>query len=311
MPIYLPIAEITVNLFDLMGLGLVIGIISGLFGVGGGFLLTPFLLIYGVSPPVAVASVTAQVIASSVSGALSHARRQTIDMKLGGFLVIGGVCGAFLGVLIFDWLRGMGQLDLLLSIGYLTLLGTIGTLMLVETVGVYFRDRRIGPSPRPARPRGHSWVQTLPLRVRFRRSGLILSVLPVMGTGLVIGVIGAILGIGGGFILVPALVYLLRVPGKFVIGTSLMHLTAVMAVTCFLHAWRSQSVDIILAFCLMIGGVLGAQIGAAMGQKLRAEQLRLLLALIVLAVAFRFAWGLMVMPSDPFGSQRIDPGLIP
>ena len=273
---------------------------------------TPFLMIYGVPSPVAVASVTAQVVASSTSGTLAHLARNTIDLKLGALLVAGGSLGAVLGVIIFDVLKSLGQLDVLLAIGYLTLLGSIGTLMLVESTGLSFRRKQAGQTaqPRPRR-RFPPWIRALPFPVTFRRSGLVVSAIPVVAVGLIIGVIGAILGIGGGFILVPALVYLLRVPGKFVVGTSLLHLTAVMAVTCTLHALRNQSVDLILAFCLMIGGVFGAQVGAAMGRNLDARQLRLLLAVIVLVVAARFAYGLIVLPDTLFQSNRIDAGMIP
>lgn len=313
MSIYLPIAEITVNFFYLMGLGALVGTISGLFGVGGGFLLTPFLMIYGVPSPVAVASVTAQVVASSTSGTLSHLGRKTIDLKLGALLVAGGSLGAVLGVVIFDFLQSLGQLDVLLAIGYLTLLGSIGTLMLVESTGLSLRRKQRADqvAQRRERRKFPPWIRALPFPIMFRRSGIVVSAIPVVGVGFVIGVIGAILGIGGGFILVPALVYLLHVPGKYVVGTSLLHLTAVMAVTCTLHALHNQSVDLILAFSLMIGGVFGAQVGASMGTKLDARQLRLLLALIVLAVAGRFAYGLMVLPEALFQSIRIDAGMIP
>lgn len=300
MPIYLPIAEISVDLFFLMGIGAAVGFISGLFGVGGGFLLTPMLIFSGVPSPVAVASVTGQVVASSTSGALSYFRRGAIDLKLGAFLVFGGIFGSFAGVWIFGQLRALGQLDLFISLGYLLFLGAIGILMMIESVRSVLRARKAGPDLPPHIPGQHSWVQVLPLRMRFRKSRLYISVLPVLLIGFVIGIIGALLGIGGGFILVPALVYILRVPGNVVVGTSLLHLLAVMAVTCMLHAIQSQSVDILLAFCLMIGSVAGAQFGASAGRHLRGEHLRGLLALIVLVVAARFAFALFVAPGDPF-----------
>jgi uncharacterized protein len=305
MPIYLPIAELSVDLFFLVGIGAAIGFISGLFGVGGGFLLTPLLLFSGVPAPVAVASVTGQVVASSTSGALSYFRRGAIDLKLGAYLVAGGVFGSFAGVWIFGVLRSLGQLDLLIALGYFIFLGTIGTLMMVESIRSILRSRKAGPPPPRRLPGQHSWVQILPLRVRFRMSKLYISILPVMLIGFSIGIVGALLGIGGGFILVPALVYILRVPGTVVVGTSLLHLLAVMAVSCLLHAVQTQAVDILLAFCLMVGSVAGAQFGASAGQFIRGDQLRALLAFIVLAVAFRFALTLILAPDDPFSMSVI------
>ena len=299
MLIYLPIAEMSVNLFFLVGIGGAIGFLSGLFGVGGGFLLTPLLIFSGVPAPVAVASVTGQVVAASTSGAVSYWRRGGIDFTLALFLVMGGVVGAVVGVEIFDLLRTFGQLDLAISFGYLIFLGSIGTLMLVEAIRSLARSRRGEPPPRRM-PGQHNWAHGLPLRVRFKRSKLYISIIPVVGLGFFIGIVGSLLGIGGGFILVPALVYLLRIPGSVVIGTSLLHILAVMAATCVLHAIQSQSVDIVLAFCLMVGSVAGAQFGASAGQFLRGDQLRALLALIVLGVAIRFALGLLIAPDDPF-----------
>ncbi len=289
----------SVSLFFLVGIGGAIGFLSGLFGVGGGFLLTPLLIFSGVPAPVAVASVTGQVVAASTSGALSYWRRGGIDLKLALYLVIGGSFGAVLGVWIFQALRALGQLDLAISLGYLIFLGSIGTLMLIEAVRSLIRSRK-GATPPRKLPGQHNWVHGLPLRVRFKRSKLYISVLPVMFIGFVIGIIGSLLGIGGGFILVPALVYLLRIPGSVVIGTSLLHVLAIMAVTCVLHAVQNQSVDILLAFCLMVGSVVGAQFGASAGQYLRGDQLRALLALIVLGVAIRFAMSLFLTPDDPF-----------
>ena len=305
MPIYLPIAELSVDVFFLLGIGAAIGFISGIFGVGGGFLLTPLLLFIGVPPPVAVASVTAQVVASSTSGALSYFRRGAMDEKMGGFLIFGGVFGSLLGVWIFGILSAMGQLDLFLSLGYLLLLGATGTLMFIESLRTLLTAKRERPAVRRRLPGQIPWVQRLPLRTRFRKSQLYISVLPVVLIGFVIGIVGALLGIGGGFVLVPALVYILRVPGKVVVGTSLLHLLAVMAVTCFLHAVQTQSVDTILAFCLMVGSVAGAQFGVSAGQHLPGERLRILLALLILAIAIRFALGLVIWPDDPFTLTRL------
>lgn len=305
MPIYLPIAELSVDLFFLVGIGMAIGFISGLFGVGGGFLLTPLLMFSGVPAAVAVASVTAQVAASSTSGAISHFRRGGVDLKMAGFLVLGGVVGSFVAIWMLSVLRTFGLFDLFIAFGYLVLLGSMGTLMLVEAIKAILRARR-GPVVLAKRNHDqHSWLQRLPLRTRFKRSRLYISVLPIIIIGFGVGILGALLGLGGGFVLVPALVYLIRVPGNVVIGTSLIHLLVVMAVTCVLQAANNQSVDILLAFCLMVGGVAGAQFGAAAGQSLKGEQLRGLLALLILAVAIRFGISIITMPADPFSFDVI------
>ena len=299
MQIYLPIAELSVNLFFLVGIGGAVGFLSGLFGVGGGFLLTPLLIFSGVPTSVAVASVTGQVVAASTSGALSHYRRGGIDLHLAMYLILSGILGAFGGVATFSILRANGQLDLVIAVGFVLLLGFVGTLMLQESVRALLKQRK-GVVVRERQPNQHSWIHGLPWRVRFKKSRLYISVLPVLVIGLFIGFVGSLLGIGGGFVMVPALVYLLRVPGNVVIGTSLAQVVAMMAATTILHAVQSQSVDILLAFCLMVGGTAGAQFGAAAGQHLRGEQLRGLLALLVLAVAIRFGLSLVLTPSDVF-----------
>ncbi len=307
MQVYLPIAELSVNIFFLIGMGGAVGFLSGLFGVGGGFLLTPLLIFTGIPAPVAVASVTGQVVAASTSGALSYYRHGGIDFHLAMYLVFAGVIGAFFGVSTFSALRGAGQLDLVISLGYLIFLGSIGSLLVYEAVGTLVR--RTKNKNRPLKvPGKHNWVHGLPLRVRFKRSNLYVSILPVLGIGLFIGFVGSLLGIGGGFILVPALVYILRVPGNVVIGTSLLQVLAIMAATTILHAVNSQTVDIVFALSLMVGGVTGAQFGAAIGQKMRGEQTRALLGFIVLAVALRFAYSLLVTPSDPFSITAITLG---
>jgi uncharacterized membrane protein YfcA len=295
--IYLPIAELSMNLFFLAGIGAAVGFLSGLFGVGGGFLLTPLLIFSGVPAPVAVASVTGQVAAASTSGALSWFRRGGIDLHLALYLILASTIGAFIGVAIFAFLRSVGQLDLVISLGYVILLGTVGTLMFVEAARSLLR-RRAGIVMRERLPSQHNWMHGLPMRIRFKKSKLYISVLPVLGIGLCIGIIGSLLGVGGGFILVPALVYLLRVPGNVVIGTSLLQVLAMMSVTMVLHAMQSQSVDVLLAFCLMVGGVIGAQFGAQAGQYLKGDQLRALLAVLILAVAVRFGVNLVVRPDD-------------
>jgi uncharacterized protein len=299
LQIYLPIAELSVNLFFLVGIGGAVGFLSGLFGVGGGFLLTPLLIFSGVPTSVAVASVTGQVVAASTSGALSHYRRGGIDLHLAMYLILSGILGAFGGVATFSVLRANGQLDLVIAVGFVVLLGFVGILMLQEAVRALLKSRQ-GVVVRERLPNQHSWIHGLPWRVRFKKSRLYISVLPVLAIGLFIGFVGSLLGIGGGFVMVPALVYLLRVPGNVVIGTSLAQVVAMMAATTILHAVQSQSVDILLAFCLMVGGTAGAQFGAAAGQHLRGEQLRGLLALLVLAVAIRFGLSLVLAPDDVF-----------
>ncbi|RYE07050.1 MAG: sulfite exporter TauE/SafE family protein [Hyphomicrobiales bacterium] len=304
MQIYLPIAELSMNLFFLIGIGGAVGFLSGLFGVGGGFLLTPLLIFSGVPAPVAVASVTGQVAASSTSGALSYYRRGGIDLHLAMYLILSSTIGAMIGVATFSALRAAGQLDLFISVSYLVLLGFVGTLMMIEAVRTLMR-RRAGVVMRDKLPGQHNWMHALPMRIRFKKSRLYISVLPVLAIGVFIGWVGALLGIGGGFILVPALVYLLRVPANVVVGTSLLQVVAMMCVTLVLQAVTSQSVDILLAFCLMLGGTVGAQFGASAGKYLRGDQLRALLALLVLAVAIRFGLTLVLPPSDPFSMAII------
>jgi uncharacterized membrane protein YfcA len=297
--IYLPIAEISVNMLIIFGMGGAVGFLSGLFGVGGGFLLTPLLIFSGIPPVVAVATVSTQIVASSTSGALSYWRRDLIDMKLATVLLLAGMVGTALGVLIFNALRVLGQLDLIVSLSYVTFLGTIGGLMLNESVRAILNAR----AGRPAtlrRPGQHAWFHGLPLKMRFKRSRLYISVIPLIVLGVGIGILGALLGIGGGFIIVPALIYLLRVPTNVVIGTSLVQVLGTMAMATILHAVTSQSVDAVLALILMVGGVIGAQFGARIGQNIRADQLRALLALLVIAVALRFLTGLVIAPAEPY-----------
>ncbi|MDC9823480.1 sulfite exporter TauE/SafE family protein [Devosia sp. ZB163] len=301
MQVYLPIAELSMNLFFLVGIGGAVGFLSGLFGVGGGFLLTPLLIFSGVPASVAVASVTGQVVAASTSGALSYYRRGQIDLHMSLYLVLSGVLGAFGGVATFQVLRAAGQLDLVISLGFLILLGFVGSLMLVESARAIMK-RRAGIVVREKLPNQHNWFHGLPWRVRFKKSRLYISVIPVLALGVAIGFVGSLLGIGGGFILVPALVYILRMPGTMVIGTSLLQVVAMMAATTILHAVQSQSVDILLAFCLMVGGTVGAQFGASAGKYLRGEQLRALLAVLVLAVAIRFGVSLVLAPADPYST---------
>lgn len=304
MGLYLPIAEMSVNIFVVLAMGAAVGFLSGMFGVGGGFLITPLLIFYNIPPAIAVATGANQVIASSISGALSHMKRGTLDFKLGTVLLAGGIVGSTAGAFVFAWLRSLGQLDLFITLFYVTLLGIVGGLMLVESLRA-MRRARGGPSPSLRKPGQHNWVHKLPLKVRFRTSKLFVSVIPVVGLGIAIGFLAAIMGVGGGFIMVPALIYLLKVPTNVVVGTSLFQIVFVAAYTTIVHATANQTVDVVLAFLLMIGGVAGAQYGVKAGQRLRGEQLRALLAALVLAVALRLAYDLFVQPGNLYSLTTI------
>ncbi len=304
MLIYLPIAEIPVNMFIIFGMGGAVGFLSGLFGIGGGFLLTPLLIFSGIPPVVAVSTVATQVVASTSSGALSYWRRNMIDLKLASVLLAAGIAGTILGVIVFNALRTLGQLDLIVSLAYVTFLGAVGGLMLNESVRAILNARAGRPTPL-RQPGQHTWVHGLPFKMRFKRSRLYLSVIPLIALGTGIGFLGAMLGIGGGFIIIPALVYLLRVPTNVVVGTALVQVLGSMAVAVVLHAVSSQSVDAVLGLILMVGGVIGAQFGARIGQNIRGEQLRALLALLVIAVALRFLGGLVVTPAEPYSISTL------
>lgn len=295
--IYLPIAELSVNVFIILGMGAAVGFLSGMFGVGGGFLITPLLIFYNIPPVVAVATGANQVVASSVSGAISHFRRGTLDMKLGFMLLVGGLVGATIGVWIFSWLRRMGQLDLIISLLYVVFLGTVGALMLIESLRALRRAARNESVPLK-RPGQHNWVHRLPFKMRFKKSKIYLSVIPILALGFAIGILTSVMGVGGGFIMVPAMIYLLRIPTNVVVGTSLFQIIFTTAYTTIVQASTNYSVDIVLAFILMVAGVIGAQYGVRVGQKLRGEQLRALLGLLVLAVGVRLAIQLVVTPAD-------------
>ena len=296
--IYLPIAEMSVNVFVLFGMGAGVGFLSGMFGVGGGFLMTPLLIFYNIPPAVAVATEANQIVASSFSGALVHFKRATLDVKLGVMLLIGGIAGSALGVAIFSSLRQAGQLDLIISILYVVFLGTIGSLMLVESLNAIRKSRSATTASAPEIPGQQAWIANLPFKMKFHRSQLYLSVIPVLGLGMLVGVLASIMGVGGGFIMVPAMIYLLRVPTNVVIGTSLFQIMFVTMFTTIAQSAANQTVDIVLALILMVGGVIGAQFGAQAGQKLKGEQLRALLGLIVLAVCLRLGWDLIVTPAE-------------
>ncbi len=298
MQVYLPIAEMSVNVLALLGIGGLVGILSGMFGVGGGFLITPLLFFIGIPPPIAVATGVNQVVASSVSGVLAHLRRRTVDLRMGGVLLAGGVLGSALGIWLFNILGELGQLDLFVQLAYVLFLGSIGALMLVEGLRALRRSRRTDAPPR--RLHRHLWVHRLPMKMKFRTSGLYISVIPPVVIGFVVGVMAALMGVGGGFIMVPAMIYLLGMPTKVVVGTSLFQIIFVTGFTTVMHATTNQSVDVLLALILIIGGVVGAQVGTRLGLRLKAEQLRVLLALIVLTVAAQIASDLVLEPSEPY-----------
>jgi uncharacterized protein len=295
--VYLPIAEMSVNLLVMLGLGAAVGFLSGMFGVGGGFLLTPFLIFSGVSAPIAVATGANQIVATSVSGALAQWRRNNIDFRMGTVLIVGGVAGAILGVLLLKVLREAGQAGLIISLTYVALLGTIGGLMLAESMRA-IRRARMGRPVSGRKPGQHNWVHGLPFKMRFPRSRLYISAIPPLVIGWIVGLLTAFLGVGGGFIMVPAMIYLLRMPTNIVIGTSTFQIIFVTAAVTMLHASFNHSLDVVLAVMLAAGGVMGGQFGVRAGQKLRGEQLRALLALLVLAVAARLFLDLVLKPED-------------
>lgn len=295
MQIYLPIAEVSVNAFLLLGLGGIVGVLSGMFGVGGGFLMTPLLFFIGIPPAVAVATEANQIVASSFSGVLAHLKRKTVDLRMGVVLLIGGLIGAALGVQLFNALKAIGQVDLLVKLCYVLFLGIIGSLMFVESLRAMMKSR--GGKSVPTR-RKHTWVHNLPFKMKFRTSGLYISVIPPILVGVLVGILAAIMGVGGGFIMVPAMIYLLGMPTKVVVGTSLFQIIFVTAFTTLLHATTNFTVDMGLAVLLLVGGVIGAQIGARIGVRLKAEQLRVLLAVMVLAVCSKLGLDLLIMPSE-------------
>lgn len=295
MQIYLPIAEVSVNAFLLLGLGGIVGVLSGMFGVGGGFLMTPLLFFIGIPPAVAVATEANQIVASSFSGVLAHFRRKSVDLKMGGVLLVGGLIGAALGVVVFNYLKSLGQVDLLVKLCYVVFLGVVGGLMFIESLRALLKAKNGAPAKR-RHQRG--WIDALPFKMRFRTSGLYISVIPPILVGVVVGILAAIMGVGGGFIMVPAMIYILHMPTKVVVGTSLFQIIFVTSFTTLLHATTNFTVDIVLAVLLLVGGVIGAQIGTRIGVKLKAEQLRILLALMVIAVCAKLALDLLIMPSE-------------
>jgi len=299
LDIYLPIAEVSVNALLLVVLGAAVGFISGLFGIGGGFLMTPVLVLLGIPPAVAVASEANHVAASSMSSVVSYGRKRAVDFRMGGVLAAGGAAGSVLGVEVFRWLRLLGQADLVVSVSYFVFLGVIGGLMLTESLAAVLRRRR-GEPPKRRGDRRPPWLYGLPLKMRFPRSRLYISVIPPVVLGLSVGVLSAIMGVGGGFILVPAMIYVLRMPAAVVVGTSLFQIIITTGLTSVLQAGRNQTVDVVLATLLLAGGVLGAQFGAKASSRFRAEELRALLGLLVFLVGLRMGFGLFVAPEEPF-----------
>jgi uncharacterized membrane protein YfcA len=305
MEIYLPVAEMSVNWLIIIALGTGVGFLSGLFGVGGGFLMTPLLVFTGIPSTVAVATTLSHVTASSMSGALAQWRKRGIDFSLAGVMLVGGVAGTLFGVWLFALMRRQGQMDLIVSLTYVIMLGSIGFIMLRESLTSLKAYRSGATVSHHAVNRG--WILGLPFKMRFRQSRLYISVIPPIGIGFVVGTLSAIMGIGGGFIIVPAMIYLLRMPTRMVMGTSLVQIIAVTSITTVLQATHNFAVDIVLAGLLVSGGVVGAQLGVRAGAKLRGEQLRFLLALLVLTVGAGLAWQLVARPADIYSLAEVAP----
>ncbi len=304
MQFYLPIADLPVDIFVIFGLGVAIGVISGMFGIGGGFLMTPLLIFLGISPSVAVATVPSHIASSSFSSAISYWRRNAIDLPLALMLLVGGVIGTIAGVALFSLLRRLGQLDITIGLSYVVLLTTVGAMLVAESLRAINRERK-GRPVELRRPGSHTWLHHLPFKLRFKRSRIFVSVIPVLIIGFIMGFIGSVMGVGGGFILVPMMVYLLRVPTATVIGTSTVLTLVTMVSATLLHAATNHQVDAVLALILMIGGSIGAQFGAQAGHLMRAERLRLLLGIMILAVGIRFVFVLVVPPSDTYVVQPL------
>lgn len=296
MYMYLPIAEVSMHIGIIIGLGGGVGFLSGLFGVGGGFLMTPLLIFFGIPPAVAVSTEANQIVASSVSGVLAHMRRGNVDFKMGGILMAGGMIGSSLGVALFSFLQSIGQIDLVIQLSYVVFLGIIGSLMLTESVRTIIRSRK--PGAVRGKLHQHNWLHGLPLKMRFRRSKLYISAILPLVLGAFVGILAAIMGVGGGFIMVPAMIYLLGMPTSVVVGTSLFQIIFVTANVTLLQSIQTQTVDFLLAGLLLFGAVIGAQFGSRAGTLLRGEQLRGLLALMVLAVCIKIGYDLVVRPED-------------
>jgi uncharacterized protein len=305
MLVYLPIAELPVNAILILAIGAAVGFLSGMFGVGGGFLMTPLLIFTGIPPAVAVATGANPLIASSITGTIAQYRRKNVDFKLGMILLAGGTLGAFAGVYAIKLLRQTGQAGLFISLFYVVFMGAVGALMFAESVRA-IRKQRHGRPVSMRRPAQHNWIHRLPLKTRFHTSKLYISAIPALVLGGLVGILSGVMGVGGGFVMVPVLIYLLRVPTSVAIGTSLFQIIFVSAITTIFQAAMNHTVDILLALILMAGGVIGAHIGAIAGQRLRAEHLRLLLALLVLAVGARLGAELLMSPQDTFSVTKTE-----
>lgn len=299
MDIYLPIAEMSVNVLTMIGLGVLVGFVSGLFGVGGGFLMAPVLVSLGIPPSVAVASQAGHVLATSTSSVMSYSQSDSVDYRMGAVMAAGGVVGAIIGVEIFRILRLLGQIDLVVSVAYLLVLGSIGGMMLNESLSAMLR-RRKGESPPRPKVKRPVWIYGLPFKMRFARSGLYMSFIPPAGIGLLVGILSAMMGVGGGFLIVPAMIYILRMKASVVVGTSLFQIIITTLVTMILQAVRNHSVDMILALILLAGGVVGGQAGIRMANRFRADELRAIMAVIILMAGLQMGLSLFVPPQDPF-----------
>lgn len=306
MEIYLPIAEMSVQWPVILGLGFVVGYLSGVFGVGGGFLLTPLLIFYGIPPGIAVATTANQIAGVTFSGVLTHWKRRTVDFKMGGVLVVSGMLGSGAGVWLFAVLRRMGQVDFTISASYVLLLGWVGAIMLNESVRAW-KARQAG-RPSHSRIAGqHHWIHGLPMKLRFRQSRLYISVIPPVILGFFVGILSAVLGVGGAFLMVPAMIYILRMPTNVVVGTSMFQVLFVAISTTILHAADNYTVDTLLALILVLGGVFGVQFGVRLGAKLRGEQLRFLMAILVLVVAAGLLYQLVMHPDDLYSLTMVMP----
>jgi len=303
MQVYLPIAEMSVNALVILILGGSVGFLSGLFGVGGGFLMTPLLIFVGVPPAVAVGTQSNQLVGASVSGVIGHWRRGNVDVRMGLVLLLGGLAGSVVGVWLFSLLRRSGHIDLVISLLYVIVLGVVGGLMLAESTRAMLRRRSNVAVRRKLHQ--HIWLHGLPLKMRFRRSKLYISALLPLGLGFFGGVLSAVLGVGGGFVMVPAMIYMLGMPTVMVPGTSLFQIIFVAATVTVLQSIANGTVDVVLALVLLVGGVIGAQLGTRFGTKLRGEQLRALLALLVLGIAMKLVVDLTVRPDDPYTIEAV------
>lgn len=299
MDIYLPIAEMSVNVLTMVGLGVLVGFVSGLFGVGGGFLMAPVLVSLGIPPSVAVASQAGHVLATSTSSVMSYSQSDSVDYRMGAVMAAGGVAGAIIGVEIFRILRLLGQIDLVVSLAYLIVLGSIGGMMLKESLSAMLR-RRKGEAPDRPKVKRPVWIYGLPYKMRFPRSGLYISFIPPAAIGCLVGILSAMMGVGGGFLIVPAMIYILRMKASVVVGTSLFQIIITTLVTMILQAVRNHSVDMILALILLAGGVVGGQAGIRMANRFRADELRAIMAVIILMAGLQMGLSLFVPPQDPF-----------